>query len=302
MSERKSGKQRRAEIQRKRLERAQKLEEASKRPDVRFNSSGQREPGVEPANREILSRHNNTYGPLPERYLDRAFMCRDCGEQQVWTAKQQKWWYEVAHGHIDSVAVRCLPCRRKQRAAARAPGSNLLRETCDRIRALGESPPNAAAWDEIETALSSKWLGVRSVAIATLGRWGDARAVAYLKAMAEDAENTRRWGDWRYERRSIAIKALSECIPESEMAWVLDNEGTGALYPRIANQSVASLDAIIAEEWRRDDPVRLQRLMWILSHARAGTEQALRWRDRFRRHPRHVVRQEADRAWRDLPA
>jgi len=36
----------------------------------------------------------------------------------VWTAEQQKWWYEVAKGPIFSVAVRCRECRK----ALRVPG------------------------------------------------------------------------------------------------------------------------------------------------------------------------------------
>ena len=66
------------------------------------------------ANVEALA-HNNTYGPLPLLYVDKAFVCRDCGKQEVWTATQQKWWYEVAKGHIDSFAVRCRACRHKER-------------------------------------------------------------------------------------------------------------------------------------------------------------------------------------------
>jgi hypothetical protein len=42
-----------------------------------------REPGVEPVDRDILARYNNSYGPLPEFYIDREFVCRDCGEEQV---------------------------------------------------------------------------------------------------------------------------------------------------------------------------------------------------------------------------
>ena len=65
------------------------------------------------ANVEALA-HNNTYGPLPLLYVDKAFACRECGKEEVWTATQQKWWYEVAKGHIDSIAVRCRTCRRKE--------------------------------------------------------------------------------------------------------------------------------------------------------------------------------------------
>lgn len=60
--------------------------------------------------------HNNTYGLLPDFYLDKAFTCRDCGNEEVWTAKQQKWWYEVAKGNINSTAVRCRSCRKKEQA------------------------------------------------------------------------------------------------------------------------------------------------------------------------------------------
>lgn len=49
-------------------------------------------------------------------YQDAPFRCKDCGAEQVWTARQQKWWYEVAGGNYDSRAVRCKACRIKERA------------------------------------------------------------------------------------------------------------------------------------------------------------------------------------------
>lgn len=55
-------------------------------------------------------------------YAPIVFRCKACGVESVWTAKQQKWWYEEAHGNIWSTAVRCAPCRAKERdrrAAAR---------------------------------------------------------------------------------------------------------------------------------------------------------------------------------------
>ena len=62
--------------------------------------------------------HINTYGSLPEFYLDRPFSCRKCGKREIWKAKDQKWYYEEAKAHIDVVAVECHACRRakKQRA------------------------------------------------------------------------------------------------------------------------------------------------------------------------------------------
>ena len=49
-------------------------------------------------------------------YVDRPFRCRDCGSQEVWTAAQQKWWYETAHGSLYTTAVRCRACRQARRS------------------------------------------------------------------------------------------------------------------------------------------------------------------------------------------
>jgi len=57
--------------------------------------------------------HINTYGSLPDFYLDRPFTCRKCGKREIWKAKDQKWYYEEAKGHIDAVAVECHACRKR---------------------------------------------------------------------------------------------------------------------------------------------------------------------------------------------
>lgn len=305
MNERKSGKQRREEIRRKRVERAERLQQDARRPDARWapRGDGASEAGIEPADRELLARLNNTYAPLPERYIDTVFECRDCGEEQVWTAKQQKWWYEVAQGAIDSRAVRCLPCRRTRRDAQRAPGADRLRETCARIRALGERAPDTAAHDAIDAALADKWWGVRTVAIGVLGRWGDAQAVARLKALVDAGENSQRWGDWASEGRRAALKALGECLPASDATWALEVclSGAGAwpLSARLAATQPATFwqDAF-AKEWRRDDPARLQRLAWLLPGTRADAMQQARWRSTLTQHAHPLVRQAAVQAWK----
>ena len=106
----KSNKQRRAEIKARRLARAESLRGYDPRGIPRTLPSG-----MVLVDRDKLA-HNNTYGLLPLFYVDYAFTCRDCGSQEVWTAKQQKWWHEEAQGHIDSRAVRCRPCRVIERA------------------------------------------------------------------------------------------------------------------------------------------------------------------------------------------
>ncbi len=54
-------------------------------------------------------------------YMDMPFFCKACGKAQVWTATQQKWWYESAKGDVWTIAVLCRPCRireRERKAAA----------------------------------------------------------------------------------------------------------------------------------------------------------------------------------------
>lgn len=48
-------------------------------------------------------------------YVDTPFTCKDCGKTEVWTASQQKWWYEVAKGGVWTIAQRCRPCRQRER-------------------------------------------------------------------------------------------------------------------------------------------------------------------------------------------
>ncbi len=48
-------------------------------------------------------------------YVPVPFTCKDCGRQEMWTPRQQKWWYEEAKGDPFSSAVRCRVCRRRER-------------------------------------------------------------------------------------------------------------------------------------------------------------------------------------------
>jgi hypothetical protein len=81
--------------------------ETNKRPDIPSDSI--------PAD---LSQQapNNSYSPRTF-YRDYEFSCIDCGSPEIWTAEQQKWWYEVAKGPIYSVARRCRACRAALREA-----------------------------------------------------------------------------------------------------------------------------------------------------------------------------------------
>jgi hypothetical protein len=197
----KSNKQRRAEIVARRLARADRLRVQMKTPQDARGFAVQ--PGCVPADTVLLARLNNSYG-LPSFYLDRPFTCRDCGAQAVWTAKQQKWWYEVVRAHIDSRAVRCLPCRRARRtalAASRAaPGANRLGDEVAWLRAVSAAPPDAQTEARVEAALRSKWDGVRKVAIEVLGRWRRPADLPRLREWAHDES----LGRWSAVRRAAA--------------------------------------------------------------------------------------------------
>jgi hypothetical protein len=107
----KSGRQRREEIAGRRRLRAR----IAKRTSVAPWREPDRVPmGALPADQGKLA-HDGTYGPRPRFYVDEPFTCVDCGREEVWTAADQKWWYEDAKGKIATRANRCLACRRKRR-------------------------------------------------------------------------------------------------------------------------------------------------------------------------------------------
>jgi len=109
----KSNKQRRQEIKAHRLRRnAQKARALNARPV-------DRPVGAEPVTPALL-RPTTSYG-IPDfvqrgYYQDRPFRCKGCGVEEIWTAAQQRWWYEEAQGDVWTVAVRCRACRQAERA------------------------------------------------------------------------------------------------------------------------------------------------------------------------------------------
>ncbi len=112
----KSNKQRRTEILAQRQARKARAVPASRVPDPRKTAVVS---GTAPCNPDLLAPYNS-YGqpPFVARgfYQDEAFACGTCGKQEVWRATQQKWWYEVAKGNVESRATLCNACRRAERA------------------------------------------------------------------------------------------------------------------------------------------------------------------------------------------
>ena len=116
----KSGKQRRAELTAKKHARAAKLaaQKAAKEKLKRQALLATKEREAVAVNIENLAPYNSYGHPdFVERgyYVDIDFTCQGCGREEVWTAGQQKWWYEVAKGFVYSGAKLCRACRRRQR-------------------------------------------------------------------------------------------------------------------------------------------------------------------------------------------
>ncbi len=74
-------------------------------------------------------------------YVDQEKVCVQCGSLFIFSGAEQKHWYEVLKFHFDSVAIRCVSCRKKRRsdralrqqlAAAKAA----LREKPDDVTSL----------------------------------------------------------------------------------------------------------------------------------------------------------------------
>lgn len=109
-----SDRQRRQQIKARRAARTARreaLEQAARRRQLEAR-------GV--AVNEAALRRYNSYG-APQfvyrgYYVDTPFRCQGCGKEEIWTATQQKWWYEVAKGYVYSTATRCRACRRREQA------------------------------------------------------------------------------------------------------------------------------------------------------------------------------------------
>lgn len=114
----KSGRQRRDEIIARRRQRSADDPDGALKPWLMSASTGS-ESGAVPRGALLADPakllHSGTLSGRPRLYRDTTFVCVDCGVEEVWTAVQQKWWYEEAKGQLDTVAKRCRDCRRAER-------------------------------------------------------------------------------------------------------------------------------------------------------------------------------------------
>jgi len=138
----KSGKQRRNEIKAARLKRMAKR-------DGNANPFKRPIPEWAVAINQAEVHHHSMFFDIPLFYLDKEFVCKACGAREIWTAKQQKWWYEIAKGALETTAVRCSSCRREIREE-KAGQKKHMKEMAER-----ESHPNEAFFKKALTKPSS---------------------------------------------------------------------------------------------------------------------------------------------------
>ena len=116
-----SGKQRRAEI--KSARRVRRLEARKRCAMMALVPIG---PVVRVDYNKLMA--SNSYGlsEFAQRgyYVDRAFSCCDCGAECVWTAEQQRWWYETLGGSGNTPSPkRCRPAAKVSASAGNGPAS-----------------------------------------------------------------------------------------------------------------------------------------------------------------------------------
>ena len=86
------------------------------------------------AQRADVSKQHYTVCPR-HWYIDATFVCCGCGQEFVFTASEQRFWYEDMRFFIDSLPKRCIQCRKSERTRLE------LRKRYDALiaEALGQS-------------------------------------------------------------------------------------------------------------------------------------------------------------------
>ncbi|QIL82503.1 hypothetical protein G7047_23125 [Diaphorobacter sp. HDW4A] len=243
----KSNKQRREEIMQLRLKRAARALEPHPRGEV-----------VSPT--------------MPHRrYVDKAFTCIDCGVQQVWTAKQQLWWYEIAKGNPYTAAVRCRPCRKLHAEQLKAmqshPGANKLGEEVAWLKSLKSEPSDPAKINRLNAALDGRHDSVRKVAVDAIAQWQRPQDEPRLRALVD-----RPFRGYSNPLHEAAARALLPLLrhPHDE-AWVLEqfamNHNAARPFMEFARAMPdAALHRALMLEAENSDQRRLHNLCMMMEH------------------------------------
>lgn len=113
------------------------------------------EPRIPPGTvRAHPSRHRPTYGMPVFYYQDHEKVCVQCRQHFVFRAKEQRYWYEVLQFTLDSVAIRCVRCRKQRRS--RKALERALQSAVEGLREGPEDPARLLQLAEATVAFASR--------------------------------------------------------------------------------------------------------------------------------------------------
>jgi hypothetical protein len=151
----KSAKQRGAEIKSAREQRKAARLRAAIKPEPAL-----RPLMTVPVNEKLLA-PNHSYGAadfvMRGFYFDRSFCCKDCGKNEIRTATQQNWWYEVAKVLPGPPPFVVAPAGARNRSDAVRPGE-FTWKSCSQEGAMRLSMARNSQLTELFVAA---WLGWR---------------------------------------------------------------------------------------------------------------------------------------------
>jgi len=161
-------------------------------------------------------------------YVDLAQSCRSCGSPFVFSAREQRHWYETLGFRLDASAVRCLPCRRAFRR-----DRGLSRALADASRALAEGPlhpPAVLAYARAAVAYARRHgHGPLDAALGALRALRKAvPAVAeslYWEGRCQEAAGRPARAAEAWER--FVAAARTRAVPRSLLADALRRRGSG---------------------------------------------------------------------------
>lgn len=154
-------------------------------------------------------------------YVDLERTCHDCRTPFVFSAREQKHWYETLGFRLDASATRCLPCRRAFRR-----DKGIGRALSDASRALAEGPLHPPA------------------------------VLAYARAAVAHAE---RFGHAPLDGAIAALRALRRAVPSVVEALYLEGRcaeaagrprGAAACYEKFLASAAPAGNAVLAREAR----------------------------------------------------
>ncbi len=142
-----------------------------------------------------------------------------------------------------------------------------FRARVEELRTLASSRPRPQDRAIVMAALHSKWEGLQSVAVQTLGSWGDRESVAALREFwlkTQDCKN-----GWSI--RSVISTALAKGVKKEDASWLLDLYFDGHsrwdldLAPAVCQLPVVAVRGRIMQESHSDNTLRRRAALGVAS-------------------------------------